>query len=139
VKAVSPFFARIQKDVFEIMKSVPKGALVTFKDIGAHLDVVPRHVAYILAMPDPALRSEIPWHRAIPHDGVLKTPKAQLGLTQTELLKREGVLASESGALFDFEKRIREIARLAHNVPKQTRHANAPAAAIRKKRLSTSA
>jgi methylated-DNA-protein-cysteine methyltransferase related protein len=138
VKAVSPFFARIQKDVFQIMKSVPKGALVTFKDIGAHLDVVPRHVAYILAMPDPALQSEIPWHRAIPHDGVLKTRRrSELGPTQRELLEKEGVLASESGALFDFEKRIREIASLSHKVPKQTRPANASAAAVRKKRLST--
>jgi methylated-DNA-protein-cysteine methyltransferase related protein len=124
VKAASPFFARIQKDVFEILKSVPKGALVTFKDIGVHLDVVPRHVAYILAMPDPALRSEVPWHRAIPHNGVLKTTKAQSGPTQAELLKKEGMLVLPNGAMVDFQHRVREIASLPHKVPKQTRPAN---------------
>jgi methylated-DNA-protein-cysteine methyltransferase related protein len=88
MKATSPLFARIQRDVFAIVASIPKGALVSFRAIGVHLDLVPRHIAYILAMPDQTLRDEIPWHRVVPHDGVLRTAKAQRLATQRSLLRR---------------------------------------------------
>lgn len=53
--AGSPFFARIKADVLAIARSVPAGQAITYADIGQHLDVMPRHVAYILKMlPDPA-------------------------------------------------------------------------------------
>jgi hypothetical protein len=52
--AGSPFFARIRRDVLAIARAVPPGQAVTYADIGAHLDVMPRHVAYILrTLPDP--------------------------------------------------------------------------------------
>jgi hypothetical protein len=85
----------------------------------------------------PALRNEVPWHRAIPHNGVLKTTKAQSGPTQAELLKKEGMLVLPNGAMVDFQHRVREIASLPHKVPKQTRPANAPVPAARQKRPST--
>ncbi len=50
--AKSPFFARIKADVLMTVASIPEGGVVTFRDIGAHLDVMPRHVAYILKMLD---------------------------------------------------------------------------------------
>jgi hypothetical protein len=53
--AGSPFYARIRADVLAIARAVPAGHAITFADIGQHLDVMPRHVAYILKMlPDPA-------------------------------------------------------------------------------------
>jgi len=53
--AGSPFYARIRGDVLAIARSVPPGQAITFADIGRQLDVMPRHVAYILKMlPDPA-------------------------------------------------------------------------------------
>lgn len=52
--AGSPFFARIRRDVLAIARAVPEGQAITYADIGHHLDVMPRHVAYILKMlPDP--------------------------------------------------------------------------------------
>jgi hypothetical protein len=47
--AGSPFYARIRADVLAILHAVPAGKAVTYADIGAHLDVAPRHVAYILS------------------------------------------------------------------------------------------
>jgi methylated-DNA-protein-cysteine methyltransferase related protein len=126
VKAASPFFARIQNDVFAILKSVPKGALVTFRAIGVHLDVVPRHVAYILAMPDVALLHDVPWHRAVPDDGILKTPKTHGGVTQRALLLKEGLAISEKGEILDLAKRVLAVDSLKHKVAKQTRPADAP-------------
>ena len=38
--AKSPFFARIKADVLTIVASIPEGEVLTFRDIGAHLDVI---------------------------------------------------------------------------------------------------
>jgi methylated-DNA-protein-cysteine methyltransferase related protein len=117
VKAHSPFFARIQMQVFAIVKSIPRGRVVTFANIGAHLDVVPRHVAYILAKLTPAERVELPWHRAVPAKG---PPKAG-----ADLLLQEGVLATALGI---DPSAIIDVADLKHGVSKQSRPIEAPAA-----------
>ncbi|WPB86228.1 hypothetical protein [Sediminicoccus rosea] len=63
--AKSPFFARIKADVLTIVASIPEGGVVTFRDIGAHLDVMPRHVAYILKMLDAEERAAFPAGRVV--------------------------------------------------------------------------
>jgi methylated-DNA-protein-cysteine methyltransferase related protein len=133
MKAVSPFFARIQKDVVCIVASIPRGSLVTFQAVGAHLDVAPRHVAYILAMQDHALLGATPWHRVVPADGKLRTPKSQGGVQQRELLQTEGVVIAADGTIAGFERIAREVATLGHGVSRQLRPANAPSAATRRR------
>jgi methylated-DNA-protein-cysteine methyltransferase-like protein len=63
--AKSPFFARIKADVLTIVASIPEGQVLTFRDIGAHLDVMPRHVAYILKMLDAGERAAFPADRVV--------------------------------------------------------------------------
>jgi methylated-DNA-protein-cysteine methyltransferase-like protein len=67
--AKSPFFARIKADVLTIVASIPEGGVVTFRDIGAHLDVMPRHVAYILKMLDAEERAAFPADRVVAKAG----------------------------------------------------------------------
>mgnify|MGYP002777082728 CR=1 FL=1 len=100
--AGSPFFDRIRRDVLAIARSVPAGKAVTYADIGQHLDVMPRHVAYILkTLPDPASEGVDPARiiaSGIPHPAIVA------------------------------------VASLAHDVPQQTRPADAPAVTPRKRR-----
>lgn len=63
--AKSPLFARIKADVLTIVASTPEGAVVAFRDIGAHQDVMPRHVAYILKMLDAEERAGFPADRVV--------------------------------------------------------------------------
>jgi methylated-DNA-protein-cysteine methyltransferase-like protein len=63
--AKSPFFARIKADVLTIVASIPEGEVLTFRDIGAHLDVMPRHIAYILKMLDTEERAAFPADRVV--------------------------------------------------------------------------
>ncbi len=63
--AKSPFFARIKADVLTIVASIPEGEVLTFRDIGAHLDVMPRHIAYILKMLDAEERAAFPADRVV--------------------------------------------------------------------------
>ncbi|MBY0339477.1 MAG: MGMT family protein, partial [Acetobacteraceae bacterium] len=100
--AKSPFFARIRRDVLAIVAAIPEGRLVTFAAIGAHLDVAPRHAAYILAMLDGPERDAVPWHRAVAADGVVDRP------AQRERLAAEGFAFDPDGRVAGFEARVAE-------------------------------
>jgi methylated-DNA-protein-cysteine methyltransferase-like protein len=131
----SPFFARIKGDVLLILSAVPRGRLVTFKQIGAHLDVMPRHVAYILAQLDPIEAATVPWFRAVPESGVLTTAKvAADGATQKSCLAEEGHVISEDGHIENFARQLVEVGKLRHGVPVQKRPEAAPKAASGPKR-----
>jgi methylated-DNA-protein-cysteine methyltransferase related protein len=134
--APSPFFARIKRDVLAIIVTVPTGRLVTFKDVGAHLDVMPRHVPYILARLDPVEALSLPWFRAVPEDRTLATPKhAPGGRSQRELLAEEGHLIADDGRILNLGQHVVAITDLPNGVPVKTRPADAPvASATRAKR-----
>lgn len=120
-----------------IVRAVPAGKVVTFKAVGAHLDVMPRHVAYILRMLTPQEKDAIPWHRVVPDDGRLTTLKTDgRGRLQAGLLEDEGWTIDGAGALVGFERRRVGIAGLNSGVPKQSRPADAPRAAALASRAS---
>jgi len=113
----SPHYARIRADVLAIAAHVPRGALVSFAAVGAHLDVMPRHVAYILAMLDGPDRDRLPWHRLVPRDG--RVAKA----AQRDLLEAEGFAFHEDGRIAGFPAQLVDVDRLKHGVPAQRRPA----------------
>jgi methylated-DNA-protein-cysteine methyltransferase-like protein len=86
----SPNYARIKAEILEVMRAVPPGRLVTFAEIGSFLDVMPRHVAYILSQLNTEESVSIPWHRAVGKKGELKP-------YQAALLKKEGILIDSAG------------------------------------------
>lgn len=123
----SPFYARIKADVVKIVGAVPAGRVVSFADIGAHLDVMPRHVAYILAMLPDIEKATLPWHRAVGADGSLGVPKGGAdGTPQRALLEAEGAAFDTEGCITDVAARRMEVAALPHGVPKRTRPADLP-------------
>jgi methylated-DNA-protein-cysteine methyltransferase-like protein len=128
VKAKSPFFARIQRDGLAIIASVPQGRLVTFADVGAHLDVMPRHVAWLMAMLDGPERDLIPWHRAVAADGRVERE------AQRVAREAEGHAFDPDGRVSGFLSRRVAVAALPHGVAPQKRPADAPVAAKRKRR-----
>jgi methylated-DNA-protein-cysteine methyltransferase-like protein len=131
----SPFFARIKRDVLAIAATIPPGRVCAFADIGAHLDVMPRHVAYILATLSEIEKATTPWHRVVASGGALGTAKADAdGTSQRRLLEAEGLRFDGDGRIANFDACIVLAADLAHGVPKQTRPANAPAARAPRRR-----
>jgi methylated-DNA-protein-cysteine methyltransferase related protein len=118
----SAAFIRIRADVLAIVRAIPAGRVATFKAIGAHLDVMPRHVAYILRMLSPEEKATIPWHRAVADTGVLDKPKFDgAGQSQADLLAAEGWLIDDQRTLTGFARRQVAIASLKSGVPRQTR------------------
>jgi methylated-DNA-protein-cysteine methyltransferase related protein len=138
MKAKSPFFARIQADVYAIVRSVPPGRVVTYSDIGSHLDVMPRHVAYLQTMHRDATDGVLTWHRVVPADGVLKLAKGRaLGSPAAQWLQSlqaEGITIGADGQIANLAKIACKVADLNHGVAKQTRPATAPIAKAKPQR-----
>jgi methylated-DNA-protein-cysteine methyltransferase-like protein len=125
--ARSAAYARIKGDVLRIVAAIPRGRLATHAAIGAHLDVVPRHVAYILAMLSAPEKSALPWHRVVGADGALGAPKRGAeARPQADWLRDEGHVVDGAALAAGFADRLVDVARLPHGVPRQQRPSPAP-------------
>ncbi len=122
----SPFYQRIKGDVLTICRLIPTGRVVSFADIGRHLDVVPRHIAYILSQLDPIERETVPWHRIVGADGVTSSAQ-QLSLLIDENIALEGTtICAKSKAWI-------ELSDIPDMILEQQRPANTPAAKSRRR------
>jgi methylated-DNA-protein-cysteine methyltransferase related protein len=123
----SPFFIRIKADVLKIVSSIPAGKICTYHSIGAHLDVMPRHVAYILSVLEPLEKIQYPWYRVVGNRGDLgKLKRSESGLPQSELLRAEGILVLSNSIGDVFMDVFIPADQLKSGVKKQTRPADAP-------------
>jgi methylated-DNA-protein-cysteine methyltransferase related protein len=101
--AKSAAFSRIKTQILTITSSIPVGRLCTYGSIGLHLDVMPRHVAYILTMLSPEEKDGIPWQRVVADGGVISAPKTTKAVEQIEYLAREGIEVNKAKKVIDFE------------------------------------
>lgn len=125
----SPFFARIRAQVLQLTESIPEGKICTYQSMGEYLDVMPRHVAYILSQLEDHEKYVYPWHRVVSSDASLGTPKKNPdGMSQAELLRDEGLLVSANKLSSSFEQVFVAAERLSSGLPRQKRPENAPAA-----------
>ncbi len=101
----SPAFIRIKAAVLAVIEAVPPGRVTSFRAIGVHLDVMPRHVAYILSQLTDTEKEDIPWHRVVNDQGKLDRVRATAsGATQRELLEAEGITFTLDHRLQDFDR-----------------------------------
>ena len=101
----SPAYARIKGQVLAITAAIPVGRVTSFRAIGDYLDVVPRHVAYILATLTPEEQLRVPWQRVVSDTGKLGRAKLDaLGQSQADLLRAEGVTVTAQGVLPDYDR-----------------------------------
>jgi methylated-DNA-protein-cysteine methyltransferase related protein len=129
----SPFFIRIKADVLKIVAAIPEGSVCSYASIGEHLDVMPRHVAYILSMLEPYEQIEFPWHRVVGGNGKLgKSKRSAVGQSQAALLLAEGILVENDSIASSLLEHFVPAAKLKSGVRKQARPVAAPAAKIRK-------
>ena len=118
----SPAFARIKDDVLQIVDAIPEGKLCTYRAIGEHLDVMPRHVAYILSQLKPEEKMIYPWHRVVSDGGSLGVVKHHAdGKTQAEMLETEGLVVSKNSVHVSMEHAFVGVRALGSGVAKQTR------------------
>lgn len=122
----SAAFARIRQQVLQLTACVPFGRVTTFAAIGVHLEVLPRHVAYILATLPPAERELLPWYRVLPEQGILASGKDE----QHALLIAEGHTFDAQRKITHFERKFFAVDETTTGLPHQPR----PAQTLTKKR-----
>jgi methylated-DNA-protein-cysteine methyltransferase-like protein len=133
--AASPFFTRIREHVLQLTAAVPEGKICTFQSMGEHLDVMPRHVAYILSQLEDNEKFFYPWHRVVSGDGSLGSPKKNPdGTSQAELLRAEGLLVSGNRVASSFSLVFVSAEQLPSSLPKQTRPPDAPVPKVKNSR-----
>ena len=105
--------------------------------MGEHLDVMPRHVAYILSRLEDNEKFVYPWHRVVSGDGSLGSPKKNPdGVSQAELLRAEGLLVSGNRVASSFDLVFVPAAQLPSGLPKQTRPPDAPVPKVKNGRFA---
>jgi methylated-DNA-protein-cysteine methyltransferase related protein len=101
--AGSDAYARIKADVLAIASRIPSGRVATHKQIGTHLKVMPRHVAYILATLDDLERETVPWWRVVADGGAVGRHLRRD--EQMQRLRADGVVLSPVGIVQDLAER----------------------------------
>ena len=102
--AKSEKFARIKRDVLGLTAEIPQGRVATYAAIGEELDVMARHVAYILAMLSEDEAEAIPWHRVVGDGGQLKSTKRRSKQQQIALLASESVEIDAGDCVKNFKE-----------------------------------
>ncbi|HHW84670.1 MAG TPA: hypothetical protein GX400_00495 [Chloroflexi bacterium] len=101
--------------------SIPAGSVSTYKSLAGHIDVVPRHVAYILATLDDTERALIPWHRVVSDGGAISTANKARAHDQVVRLTAEGVIPDQQRKIINFAQVFVEAGALDSGVELQRR------------------
>jgi methylated-DNA-protein-cysteine methyltransferase-like protein len=101
--AGSTAYARIKADVLAIVTKIPEGRLTTYGAIGRHLDVYPRHVAYVLTTLDDLDRTRVPWWRVVADGGAIG--RHQRRDDHIARLKAEGIPVAPAGIAQELAER----------------------------------
>jgi alkylated DNA nucleotide flippase Atl1 len=91
------------EQVRELVASIPPGRVATYGDIAAAAKLSsPRIVGWVMRTDS----SDLPWHRVITASG---RPAPHLSTRQLELLRAEGVLASDGRVQLRGEDSVRHV------------------------------
>ena len=98
----STAFARIRTEVIRVVAAIPEGRFATYGSIAGHLNVNPRHVAYILARLDEEEAADIPWHRVVAAEARISRGMAEeLRAEQQARLEAEGLEIDDRGFIMN--------------------------------------
>jgi methylated-DNA-protein-cysteine methyltransferase related protein len=101
----SSAFIQIKAGVIEITANIPVARVTTYRAIGEHLNVMPRHVAYILTTLSLEEKLELPWYRVVAEKGAISLGKlTDRHHAQIEYLKSEGVQFTAKNHVVDFDE-----------------------------------
>ena len=101
-KGKSPAFARIRAEVIRLVALIPEGKFTTYGSIALHMNVMARHVAFVMSRLTDEESQALPWHRVVSADARL-SPKmdAELRELQKSRLESEGMSIDPKGFIED--------------------------------------
>ena len=97
-KPKSLAFARIRAEVIRLVALIPAGRFTTYGSIAVHMNVMARHVAFVMARLTEEESARLPWHRVVSADARL-SPKMDPDLRQLQRarLESEGLIIDSAG------------------------------------------
>jgi methylated-DNA-protein-cysteine methyltransferase related protein len=103
-KPPSIAFVRIRAEVIRLVALIPPGKFTTYGSIAVHMNVVARHVAFVMSRLTREEAEALPWHRVVGAEARI-SPKmdATLAQAQRERLEAEGVRVDAKGFIVDDE------------------------------------
>ena len=103
-KPPSIAFQRIRAEVIRLVGLVPEGKFTTYGSLAVHMNVMARHVAFVMRRLTEEESARLPWHRVVGADARI-SPKmdAELARVQRERLEKEGMKVNERGFILDDE------------------------------------
>ena len=109
-KPKSKAFARIRAEVIRLVALIPPGKFTTYGSIAVHMNVTPRHVAFVMARLSEEESSRLPWHRVVSADARL-SPKmdADLRQLQRSRLEGEGICIDSRGCIENDESHFHPV------------------------------
>jgi methylated-DNA-protein-cysteine methyltransferase-like protein len=101
-KAKSPAFARIRAEVIRLVGLIPERKFTTYGSIAVHMNVMARHVAFVMSRLTEEESKALPWHRVVSADARI-SPKmeAELHDQQKSRLESEGMVIDPKGYIQD--------------------------------------
>jgi len=101
-KPKSVAFARIRAEVIRLVALIPKGKFTTYGSIAVHMNVMARHVAFVLGSLTREESEALPWHRVVGAEGRI-SPNMPVAIArkQRARLKAEGMKVDARGYIRD--------------------------------------
>lgn len=101
-KPKSAAFARIRAEVIRLVGLIPSGRFTTYGSIAVHMNVMARHVAFVMSRLTPEESAGLPWHRVVSSDARVsqKMPEA-IARRQRRRLQAEGMKIDARGFIQD--------------------------------------
>lgn len=97
-KPKSVAFARIRAEVIRLVSLIPEGKFTTYGSIAVHMNVMARHVAFVMSSLTPEESAAVPWHRLVSADGrQSQSMPEKTARRQRVLLKAEGLKVNREG------------------------------------------
>ncbi|MBE7494994.1 MAG: MGMT family protein [Verrucomicrobiaceae bacterium] len=103
-------FTRIRAEVLRLVALIPEGRFTTYGSIAIHMNIMARHVAFVLARLTDEESAALPWHRVVAADArISPNMDPALARRQRRLLRAEGLRMDARGFIQDADAHFHHV------------------------------
>ena len=109
-KPKSKAFARIRAEVIRLVGLIPPGKFTTYGSIAVHMNVMARHVAFVMSRLTEEESKTLPWHRVVGAEARISPnmPPSSSKL-QRKRLRSEGMKINTAGYIQEDEAHFHNV------------------------------
>jgi methylated-DNA-protein-cysteine methyltransferase related protein len=103
-------FARIRAEVIQLVGLIPKGKFTTYGSIAVHMNVMARHVAFVMSRLTDEESASLPWHRVVSADArISQKMNPEIAEEQKRRLEKEGMKVDARGFVLEDEAHFHSV------------------------------